>query len=235
MRCVQQPDSSQPGPSGAGRARPAAARRDPAGSQPRRLQGSSPSRAGGRGGRPARAAGDRGRGEPGLSVRVRLPADGKRIASQRFEWVADGVTAELDNRSCRTCASTRSGSARLAQVGRAKRAVRGQGARFSATTRRLRAQDSSRSRRPDLRRRRLVGLPRLRRLRRRSGSEPGRARRAANGSRACPPQRSAASAPRRCCGSTSRSSAPSSTRHSTRSSSPTTSGVTSTSIPPAAR
>jgi PAS domain S-box-containing protein len=46
-----------------------------------------------------------------------LRPDGKRIASQRFEWVADGITAELDNPFMQEMCFDEVGLARLARVG----------------------------------------------------------------------------------------------------------------------
>ena len=44
-------------------------------------------------------------------------ADGKRVASQRFEWVADGTTAELDNPLMQDMCFDEVGLTRLARVG----------------------------------------------------------------------------------------------------------------------
>ena len=126
------------------------------------------------------------------------------------------------------------GLARRGAARRAQRALRRQGARLPPRERACSsAQGNPRGRdRPDLRRRQVVGLHRLRRLRDESDLEPGRAGRVADGLEPAR-RRSRRERSETVCASTSRSSAPSSRRRSTRSSSSTTSAATSTSTPPA--
>ena len=181
--------------------------------------------------------GDRSRDEPGLPVRVRRSApteSGSRASASSGSRT--GSPPSSTTRSCRTCASTRSGSPRLARSASANELFAGKVRDFPDSERELfDAQDVLVDRvGPDLRRRLLVGLHRLRRLCRgaRAGARPSWTRCAPP--RACWRPPFAASAPRRCCASTSRSCARSSRPRSTRSSSPTTSAATSTSTRPAA-
>ena len=64
-------------------------------------------------------------------------ADGKRIASQRFEWVADGITAELDNPLMQDLCFDEVGLERLAEVGERNELFAGKVCDFTPGERRV--------------------------------------------------------------------------------------------------
>jgi PAS domain S-box-containing protein len=64
-----------------------------------------------------------------------LRPDGKRIASQRFEWVADGITAELDNQFMQDMCFDEVGLERLGRVGERNELFAGKVRDFSADER----------------------------------------------------------------------------------------------------
>ena len=221
----------------AGRARPAPARRDPGGGQPRGRPARRRAELAGRGGRPARAARDRGRGEPGLPVRVRFP--GRRQASRE---PAFRVGRGRDHGGARQPAD----AGHVLRRGRARARSRGSGSGTSSSP--ARCATSSPEERAVFDAQGILAVATVPIFvdgmwwgfigfddceTERTWS-PSRAGRVADGLEPARRRQSAASSPRPCCASTSRSSAPSSKRRSMRSSSPTTSAATSTSIPPAA-
>ena len=64
-----------------------------------------------------------------------LRADGKRVASQRFEWVADGITRELDNPLLQDMCFEEVGLARLEAAGARNELYAGKVRQFSAEER----------------------------------------------------------------------------------------------------
>ena len=121
------------------------------------------------------ALGARPRNEPVVPLRERPRDDGRRVASQRFEWVAHGTTPELDNPVMQDMCFEDVGLARFARVARATRCSRGRSAICRPAEREFFEEQAIKSlfHRARLRQRLLVGLHRLRRLHDGAQLEPG--------------------------------------------------------------